>query len=179
MKNKTTRLGRWKAAMCAAALVGSAAVVAQSVNGGYAGPVISPSSLDFGTVAVGSTSAVQTVNVSAYGGYGGGIGVNGTTFSVNSITLAPGYIRSGGTCVIGVNPSTSCTIGIAFQPITTGLNPASIAVNASTNGLPGSSNIAVIGIGGDSVSIPALGNLGLLLMLAGVGAVGLFSARRN
>ena len=175
MKNKSTRLSRWKAAMCVAALSAGAVSVAQAQSG-YAGPVVSPTSLDFATVNVGTTSAVQTLTVSI--AYGGTI-IEGTSFSVNSVVLPAGFIRSGGNCPIGPAPS-PCTIGIAFQPGAAGPAAGSIQINASTSGLAGTTGVSVVGIAsGTFRTVPTLSNLSLWMMLAAVGGFGLMYSRRR
>lgn len=180
MKKKSTRLSRWKAALCLA-VVASASSMAHAQ---YAGPVISPTSLDFATVDVGTTSAVQTLTASiAYGGTVTGNSTNGNPFVINSIVLPAGYARSGGTCPNTGNATSPCTIGIVFAP--TGVGPAAgnAAITATSNGLPGLTNVAFTGIGaaaaGPAQAIPMFGNLGLLLTLAGLGGVGVWFARRH
>jgi hypothetical protein len=174
MKKKTTRLSRWKAAMCLAALTAGTATVVQAQSG-YAGPVVSPPSLDFGTVTSGTTSAFQTLTVSlAYGG----TTTEGNTFSVDSVALPPGFIRTGGSCPAGTAPS-PCTIDIAFQPGGPGAAAGDVAITATSNGLQGVTNVPVTGNGAAFQSVPVLSNLALLIMLAGLGGLGLMYARRH
>jgi hypothetical protein len=180
-KKKSTRLSRWKAAMCLAVVAGASSVA----HAQYAGPVVSPPSLAYGDVGVGTTSAVQTLTVSiAYGGKvvtGAQSAPKGFNFRVDSLTIPAGYARNGGTCQIGVGINTSCTIGIVFAPAAVGAQGGDIAITASSNGLPGTTNVPVTGTGvaGSSQGIPVLGNLGLLLMLAGLGGAGIVFARRH
>lgn len=174
MKKKTTRLSRWKAAMCIAAMSAGAATVAQAQSG-YAGPVVSPTSLDFGTVTAGTTSAAQTLTVSlAYGG----ATTEGFTFTVDSVAIPPGFIRTGGSCPIGNAPN-PCTIDIAFQPSAPGTVAGDVSITATSNGLQGVTNVPSMGNGSNFVAVPALGNLALLIMLAGLGGMGLIYARRH
>ncbi len=179
MKKKTTRLSRWKAAMCLA-VVASASSVAHAQ---YAGPVVAPTTLDFGTVAVGTVSPVQTLTVSlAYGGGSVTAPVpNGTTFSVDSLVFPAGYSRSGGTCPIGSAATSPCTIGVVFAPSAAGVQAGNTVITATTNGLQGFTNVPTTGTGtgGGAQTIPVLGNLGLLLMLAGLGGAGIVFARRH
>jgi hypothetical protein len=179
MKKKTTRLSRWKAAMCLAVVASASASVAHAQ---YAGPVVSPTSLDFGTVAVGTVSPVQTLTVSlAYGGTAAAAQPQpkGFNFSVDSLVLPAGYLRSGGTCPIGTGTNSPCTIGIAFAPGSAGVAAGDVAITATSNGFQGVTNVPTTGTGVGSQTIPVLGNLGLLLMLAGLGGVGLAFARRH
>lgn len=173
MKKKSTRLGRWKAALCIAAMSAGAASV---VHAGYAGPVVSPTSLDFGNVASGTTSGVQTLTVSL--AYGGGTVPQGITFTVDAVAIPPGFIRTGGTCPTGTAPS-PCTIDIAFQPAGPGAVAGDIAITATSNGLQGTTNVPTTGNGVGFESVPALSNLALLIMLAGLGGLGLMYARRH
>ena len=92
-----------------------------------------------------------------------------------------GFARNGGTCQIGVGVNNSRTIGVVFTPGAVGPQTGEIAITASSNGLPGTTNVPVTGTGvaGSSQGIPVLGNLGLLLMLAGLGGAGIVFARRH
>ncbi|MDZ4811118.1 MAG: hypothetical protein SGI99_00700 [Pseudomonadota bacterium] len=182
MKNKSTRLSRWKAAMCVAVIASGAAMASQAaVNGGYAGPVVSPPNLNFGSVPTGTTSAVQTLTVSiAYGGkVMSGVQPKGTTFSVDALAFPAGYSRSGGTCPIGGAAPSPCTIGVVFAPSAPGVQAGDTSITASTSGLQGVTLVPVTGTGVGTLSIPVLGNLGLLLMLAGLGGAGIVFARRH
>ena len=72
-------------------LAASTGMAGSALGQGYAGPVLSPTSLDFGNVLVGTTSAAQTVSVSTP--------LEGLpALSIVSITLPAGYVRTGGTC---------------------------------------------------------------------------------
>ncbi len=181
MKNKSTRLNRWKSAMCVAVVASGAAMASQAAVGGYAGPVVSPPNLNFGSVATGSTSAVQTLTVSvAYGGTViSGAQPKGTTFSVDALVFPAGYARSGGTCPIGGAAPSPCTIGVVFAPSAAGVQAGDTSITATTAGLQGVTLVPVTGTGVGSASIPVLGNLGLLLMLAGLGGAGILYARRH
>jgi len=184
MKNKSTRLSRWKAAMCVAALSAAAASAqAQVVSGGsYAGPVVSPTSLNFGMVPVGSTSAVQTLTLSvAYGGgtFSGPTPEGGPAFAINSLVFPTGFARSGGTCPASGAASSPCTVGVVFQPVAIGVNSNYASLTAATGGLPGTTTVPVTGTGVETTSVPFLGNLSLLLLLAGLGGAGLIYARRH
>lgn len=181
MNKKSTRLSRWKAALCVAAIASGTAMIAQAdTNGGYAGPTVTPSSLNFGNVAVGSTSATQNLTVNLAGG-SDLTQPTGFPLVINSITLPIGFIRDGGNCVVGGGGTPNpCTVGIAFQPPSTGDYDEVVAITASSNGSPpGTTNVAVTATSGTATGIPSLNALGLALMLAGLGGLGMIQARRS
>jgi len=179
MHKKTTRLSRWKAAVCAAAIASGTAMISQTqAQSGYAGPVVSPPNLDFGSINTGSSSPVQTLTVSL--AYGGKVisTPTGVNFTIDSVVFPAGYVRSGGSCPTGAAPS-PCTIGVVFQPLAEGLQAGNIVITATSNQLQGATNVPVTGTGVGALSIPVLGNLGLLLLLAGLGGAGVLYARRH
>ena len=102
---------------------------------GYARVLISPTSLDFGAVALGDTSAPQTITITnltsspmVMTGTGGNAGVFNDTQSCQGVTLAPGA---------------SCSQTYTFTP--TALGSVSAAGIGTWNGQ--SYNIALQGIG--------------------------------
>jgi hypothetical protein len=176
---KRHRWNRWKAAAAVAAISAAAAAssAAWAAGEGYAGPVITPSSLDFGTVALGTTSAAQSVSVSATQPMEGFPALN-----IVSITLPPGYTRSGGSCPASGTASNPCTIDIVFTPAALGANPGTGVISANINGAPaGQTNLALTGnaVQGANISVPSLSQWGLALLLAAVAASGAVLARRR
>jgi trimeric autotransporter adhesin len=102
--------------------------------------VFSPTSLDFGTILVGSTSTlpIQITNVSAAPAVFNGI-------------LATGDYTTSGTCPTPGNvlaPSANCTIQIAFTPTQPGTRTGTLSVNTSLTTLP--LTAALTGIGAQS-----------------------------
>jgi hypothetical protein len=90
---------------------------------------VAPTSLLFGNVAMGSTSAAQTLTLSNTGGSTlTGIGL---TFS------SPRYSRpagaAGGTCntALGLAANSTCTINVVFSPTAAGAVPATLTIAAS------------------------------------------------
>lgn len=179
MKTKKRR-SQWKALVCAAALTVSAnAAVAASIDG-YAGPILTPSSLDFGNVVVGTASPAQTVSIEA--GYGGDATRKGGTLSITSITLPAGYTLSGGTCPASGAAPNPCTIGVVFTPPALGVVAGNGVITASVNQAPpGTTTLALTGTGvpGALIAVPSLGSLGLLALLATLLGSGVYFARRR
>jgi hypothetical protein len=175
MKSKKRR-SRWKTVACAAVLSVSASHAA--TDGGYAGPILTPNALDFGNVLVDTSSAALTVSVEA--DYGGRI-ASGASLSITSITLPANYSRSGGTCPASGAAPNPCTIGVVFTPSDVGVQAGTGVISATVNGLPGSSNLAVTGTGvpGEVSSVPGLGSLGLLALLAAMLGSGAYFASRR
>lgn len=95
-------------------------------------PAVTPSALNFGSVAVGSRSAVQTVTVSNSGS--GPLSLGAITVSNARFAIAGGSCASGGTVAAGGG---SCTVLVDFAPTVTGAASGnlSIAHNASASPL--------------------------------------------
>jgi hypothetical protein len=90
---------------------------------------MTPSSLSFGSIGVGSTSATQSVTVKNVGGVTSGTvvaslsGANPTQFSIAS-NACTGSLAAGATCLIGLR----------FAPTSTGSKAATVSATASPGG---------------------------------------------
>lgn len=169
-----TRRNQLKALVLLAAV--SAAAASTASGQGYAGPVVSPTSLDFGSVLAGTSSATQTVTVSLP------LTEGFPALSIVSITLPAGYVRNAGTCPASGTASVPCTVGVVFAPDSLGTQAGNMVVTASLNGGPGvAASVALTGIGvaGEAASAPTIGTWGLGLLLAGLMATGMFFVRRR
>jgi hypothetical protein len=71
----------------------------------------SPASLTFPSTPQGGTSATQTITITNTGG---------ATAQLGAAGVSGDYLLSGNTCGGVLNPSTSCSVTIAFQPQSTG-----------------------------------------------------------
>jgi alpha-1,3-glucanase-like protein/F5/8 type C domain-containing protein/pectate lyase-like protein/ASPM-SPD-2-Hydin domain-containing protein len=97
-------------------------------GGGSSGSALSasPSSLSFGSVAVGSTSSAQTVTVSNPGS---------TAASVSSVS-ASGPFSQTNTCGSSIAAGGSCTVSVKFAPTTAGAASGTLSVASSAPGSP-------------------------------------------
>ena len=97
----------------------------------------SPSTLAFGSVAVGDTSAAQAVTVSNTGGG-----------AASGLSLANGnaaeFVVSGNTCGASLAAGATCTFNVAYKPTAAGADSASITISYS-GGSP--SVVALTGTG--------------------------------
>jgi hypothetical protein len=108
---------------------------------GTGGPVASlaPTSLNFGTIAVGSSSTPQTVTLSNTGT---------ADLVVSGITLTgtnPGDFSQTSNCTT-VAPNGSCTIQVTFTPTATGTRNATLTV--ADNATPSPQTASLTGVGG-------------------------------
>jgi hypothetical protein len=138
---------------------------------------LTPTTLSFGDVTVGNSSAAATLTVQ------GNPGFRGVDPLANvNITLPSGWLRSGGTCPSsGVAPN-PCTIGVAFAPQATGVQNGNAQVSASVYGSnPITTTAALSGTGLPSAAVPApiLNRFGLLTLIGLVMAVGVVVVRRQ
>jgi hypothetical protein len=101
---------------------------------------LSPTSLNFGTIAVGTTSSPQDVTVT-------NVGTTPVTITGYSFTGggAVDYLISGNTCGATLTPAATCVISLEFMPTKKATRNASF--NVKNNGGGGSSNATVTGIG--------------------------------
>jgi hypothetical protein len=129
-------------------------------TGGTATMTVTPSSLTYGSQAVGSTSGAESVTVSNTGS----TSVNFAGFSIigaNSSDFALGGGAGAGTC----NPSgslaanASCTISVTFTPTATGARAATLSIADNATGSPQS--VSLNGTGTNAqviISIPSGGS---------------------
>ncbi|MGO9590578.1 MAG: choice-of-anchor D domain-containing protein, partial [Candidatus Acidiferrales bacterium] len=91
---------------------------------------ISPVSLSFGSVTVGTTSAVKTVTLK---------NVGTTSITITSVTIAgtaAGDYAQTPSCGSSLAASASCTISVTFKPTTTGTRSAILKVTDNAAGSP-------------------------------------------
>ncbi len=106
--------------------VTSTASVALSGNGqGAFNIVLTPGALDFGTVFVGATSAVQNITISNTGASSGNLG---------AVSVSGDYAITANTCGKALASQTGCTVSLTFSPASTGARTGtfSIADDAGT-----------------------------------------------
>jgi hypothetical protein len=160
------------------ALVVSAGLGAE--NRGIPGPIVSPTSLNFGPIAIGTSSGGQTITVQTPP-LGAEKGVT-PPLSIVAVSFPAAYSRSGGTCPAAGAAPNPCTIDVVYTPTAIGPQTGNVVVTASiVGGPPASANVAVSGTGiaGAALAAPALGGWGLLLLAAGLLMIGLTVRRRG
>jgi hypothetical protein len=114
-----------------------------TLSGAGTPPVaVSPTSLSFGVVAVGSVSAGQTVTVTNN---------SASAVAVNGITVA-GDFSDATTCPASLAPGTNCTINVTFAPSVGGARTGTLTVNLSS----GTATVALTGTGSSGSQTPAL-----------------------
>ena len=124
--------------------------VALTGIGYVVGPMISvsPSSFDFGSQYVGTSSAPSVVTVENTGD---------APFTISSVAATAGFVPLS-TCGNLVQPSFSCAIGIFFDPATTGSQTGTLTItdnlssSPQTVALTGNGTAITVGASGDSSS---------------------------
>ena len=101
---------------------------------------LSPTSLNFGTIAVGNTSPQQNVTVT---------NVGTTTVTFTGFAFAGGaaadYLISANTCGATITAGANCSVGVEFKPTKTGTRNAKLNVKNNGGGSP--SSVSVSGVG--------------------------------
>jgi hypothetical protein len=97
-------------------------------GGGSSGAALSasPSSLSFGSVAVGSTSGAQTVTVSNPGS---------SAAPVSSVSVSGPFAQTNA-CGAAIAAGGSCTVGVTFTPAASGTASGTLSVASSAPGSP-------------------------------------------
>lgn len=115
---------------------------------------LAPTSLTFGSQAVGGSSTPQSITLTNSGG---------STLNITSITLAgtdPGDYSRTTTCGTTLATGLSCTVSVTFTPTTTGSRPATVTITDSAANSPqtaalsgtGTTNPAVVALSPTSVA---------------------------
>ena len=109
------------------------------------GPVasVAPTSLNFGSVAVGSSSSPQTVTLKNTGT---------ATLNISSIATTGDYAQTN-VCGSSLSPSASCTISVNFTPTAAGTRTGTLTISDNAPGSP--QTVSLTGSGGSSTSCTA------------------------
>ncbi len=109
------------------------------------GPVasLSPTSLSFGTVAVGGTSAPQNVTLKNTGT---------STLNITSIATSGDFAQTN-VCGSSLSVGGSCTISVTFTPTTTGTRGGTLSISDDAPGSP--QTVSLTGTGGSSTTCTA------------------------
>jgi len=100
---------------------------------------LSPTSLNFGTVAIGTTSAAKTATLT---------NVGTTSLSINGVAITgtnAGDFAQTHTCGSSLAAGASCTISVTFKPTASGTRSAALSVTDNAAGSP--QKVPVSGIG--------------------------------
>jgi Abnormal spindle-like microcephaly-assoc'd, ASPM-SPD-2-Hydin len=103
---------------------------------GYPIVSLSPSTLTFGTQALGTSSGAKTVTLKNTGT---------TSLTINSITASPDFTIATTTCGSSLPPLAACTIKVAFKPVGTGTRPGSLTIDDNANRSPHSVTLTGVG----------------------------------
>jgi hypothetical protein len=101
---------------------------------------VSPTSLKFGSVTVGTTSGVLNANLTNKGA---------VPFSINSISLTGTYaswFAQSNNCPASLAPGASCTIGVTFTPQAAASKSAKLAIQTSATSTPLSVSLSGTGL---------------------------------
>jgi len=100
----------------------------ESLLGTGLGPVgVSPSSLDFGTIAIGTTSAAQTVTITNQ---------QSKSLAINSASTSGNYAQTNN-CPASLAAGQTCKVNVTFQPTVSGTVPGALTlVTDASLGVP-------------------------------------------
>jgi hypothetical protein len=99
---------------------------------------ISPTSLNFGTVTTGTSSASQNVLITNTGN---------SSVTISQITsTGSGYSMTGGSAPVTLSPSQNITLTIQFTPITAGSINGSISIVSNATGSPVTVSLSGTGV---------------------------------
>ena len=128
-----------------------------------------PTSLSFGSTAVGATSAALTVTVYASL-------KSGKAIASLVVSTSGEFARSGGTCGTAVATGASCTVAVTFTPAASGVRSGSLSISHSQTLSPIA--IALSGTGSAPAGAPAAAITPSTLSFAST-AIGSTSAAQN
>jgi CSLREA domain-containing protein len=140
---------------------------------------INPDLIDFGTVNIGSTSGVESVELTNTGD---------AVLNLNSLGgLALPFAANGGTCTIpgSLAIDESCTLGFDFSPDTEGF--VAQLITGDSDSLGGDSSFTLQGTGSDEpveppaapIPVPVMSRVGIALLGGGLMLLGWLGLRRR
>jgi hypothetical protein len=125
----------------------------QSVNlvGTGVSPTVklTPTSMNFGNVAVGTSSSSKAATLQNIGS------VNVSITSVSITGTNPGDYSDTSTCGATLAPGASCTINVTFKPTTTGTRNATLQVTDNATGSPQQVTLTGVGVSGSLTLTPS------------------------
>ncbi|HET7206523.1 MAG TPA: choice-of-anchor D domain-containing protein [Terriglobales bacterium] len=106
---------------------------------------INPTSLSFGNITTGTTSAAQTVTITNTGN---------SSVTISQITLSgAGYAMTGGSAPVTLSPSQNITLSMTFAPTVAGAVSGSISIVSNATGSPATLTLSGTGVLPHSVSL--------------------------
>jgi hypothetical protein len=131
---------------------------------------VTPTSLAFGSVADGTTSAAQTVTLNNTGG---------STATGIALTFTGPYARpaaaAGGTCGATLAAGASCTINVTFHPTAAGAAPGTLAIAASVAVTGSPVTLTGTGLGPTVTFLPASWTIAHVRNCPGSGLLGILA----
>jgi subtilase family serine protease len=106
---------------------------------------LAPTSLAFGTVTVGTTTAAQLVTVKNTGN---------TALSLTSETVSAPFVKSATTCGTSLAVAASCTVSVEYKPTSAVASTGTLVV--ASNGTSAPASVALTGTGKTTASTLAL-----------------------
>jgi Beta-propeller repeat/Abnormal spindle-like microcephaly-assoc'd, ASPM-SPD-2-Hydin len=143
---------------------GSPHVVSLSGTGSAAVVALSPTSLVFSAVAVGSSSASQTVTLSNQGN---------SSLSISSVQVTGDFAQTNN-CPATIVAASSCTISVTFAPTASGNRNGALTISDSAAGSPHSVSLSGSGsdftlVGSPSSTVKAGGSVAFTLTVTPTG----------
>jgi len=106
---------------------------------------INPTSLSFGNITTGTSSAAQNITITNIGN---------SNVAISQITLSgAGYTMTGGSAPATLTPSQSITLSVQFSPTATGSVSGSISIVSNATGSPATVSLSGTGIVQHSVAL--------------------------
>ena len=116
---------------CSVTMTAAKAVTATFNSSGGPAVTLTPTSLSFGTVAIGVTSAAQSVTLKNSGT---------ATLTITSIAItgtnSGDFLKSSTTCGSSLAAGASCSIKVEFKPTASGSRAASVSITDNATGSP-------------------------------------------
>ena len=98
---------------------------------------VSPTSLGFGNVTTGTSSAMQTVAISNTGN---------SKVGISQINVSAGYTVTGGSTPVTVSPSQTLTLNAQFSPTVAGSATGTISIVSNASGSPEAVSLSGAGV---------------------------------
>jgi Beta-propeller repeat/Abnormal spindle-like microcephaly-assoc'd, ASPM-SPD-2-Hydin len=113
-----------------------------NLSGSGLGPLasVTPASLSFSSLPVGTTSAAQTITLSNTGNL---------AMNITSLQIAGDYTQTNN-CSVSLSPASTCAINVTFTPAATGIRNGTVTISDDATGSP-----QIVGLTGTGVALAA------------------------
>ena len=141
---------------CTVAIGTSDVTVTATFSAAVATLTVAPGALNFGAVAINTTSQSQAVTLS--------VPSNSAPVTISAISVPTGFTETDNCKGVTIQPNTACTINVTFAPTTTGAFSGNLSITDTAGGSPQTVALTGTGVSGVFTVAPASLDFGTVVI---------------